>query len=75
MKHFCLITCLVIAVATSGQEVFHLQKINDGGVTLDKGWKFHPGDGPAWSTQVMMIPIGKIKSNAGAGPFTTGKGG
>ena len=32
-----------------GQEVFHLQKIDEGGITLDKAWKFHPGDDPDWS--------------------------
>ena len=40
---------MAIAVPSSGQEVFHLQKINEGGITLDKAWKFHPGDDPAWS--------------------------
>jgi len=49
MKYFILATILAIAVHSSGQEVFHLQKIDEGGITLDKAWKFHPGDDPAWS--------------------------
>ena len=49
MKNFCLITCMIIAVSSFGQEVFHLKKIEEGGITLDKAWKFHPGDDPAWS--------------------------
>ncbi len=52
MKNFCLITCMIIAVTSFGQEVFHLKKIGEGGITLDKAWKFHPGDDPAWSNPV-----------------------
>ena len=49
MKSFILIACLVISYSCSGQEVFHLQKISEDGVILDKAWKFHPGDDTAWS--------------------------
>jgi signal transduction histidine kinase len=49
MKNFCLIACMVITIASFSQEVFHLKKIEKGGITLDKAWKFHAGDDPAWS--------------------------
>src|SRR5436190_2301491 len=49
MKHLFLITCFFITASSFGQEVFQLQKIDEGGSTLDKAWKFHPGDDPAWA--------------------------
>jgi len=49
MKHLFLITCFFITASSYGQEVFQLQKIDEGGITLDKAWKFHPGDDPAWA--------------------------
>ena len=49
MKYFILVTFMVITVNSSGQEVFHLSKINEGGTTLNKAWKFHAGDDPNWA--------------------------
>ena len=49
MKHLFLITCFFITASSFGQEIFQLQKINEGGIILDKGWKFHPGDDPDWA--------------------------
>ncbi len=49
MKHLFLITCFFITASSFGQEVFQLQRVDQGEVTLDKGWKFHPGDDPGWA--------------------------
>ena len=49
MKHLFLIACFFITASSYGQEVFQLQKIDEGGITLDKAWKFHSGDDPAWA--------------------------
>ena len=49
MKHLFLITCFFITASSIGQEVFQLQKIDEGGIILDKGWKFHSGDDSVWA--------------------------
>ena len=49
MKHLFLITCFFITASSFGQEVFQLQRVDQGEVTLDKGWKFHSGDDPGWA--------------------------
>src|SRR4028119_2207846 len=33
----------------SNTSVFHLNKLTPEGVLLDKGWRFHGGDDPAWT--------------------------
>ena len=49
MKHLFLITCFFITASSFCQEVFQLQKVNERGIILDKGWKFHAGDDPGWA--------------------------
>jgi hypothetical protein len=49
MKNLFLITCFFITASSFGQEVFQLQRVDQGEVILDKGWKFHAGDDPGWA--------------------------
>jgi signal transduction histidine kinase len=49
MKHLFLITCFFITASSFGQEVFQLQRVNQGEIILDKGWKFHAGDDLSWA--------------------------
>ncbi len=47
---FLLFVFLPIKSTFSGSEAdFHLQDLNEQLVTLNHGWKFHPGDNPSWA--------------------------
>ena len=38
-----------MTVASFGQEVFQLQKLDEGGTILNQAWKFRAGDNPEWA--------------------------
>jgi two-component system, NtrC family, sensor kinase len=44
-----LITMCGFASAQDTSSAMHLDKLPSEGVLLVKGWKFHPGDNPAWA--------------------------
>ncbi len=53
MKKLVLIFCFLILFVTSAaaktDSVINIDKIPKDGILLDKGWKFHAGDNPAWA--------------------------
>src|SRR3982750_2339489 len=55
MKKYCAVLVTVVLLAThcfsqdSSVSVFRLGTLPPNGVVLDKGWKFHPADDPAYA--------------------------
>ena len=48
---FLLLSALQAASQDTTSGIFQLKNIPENGVTLNKGWKFSPGDNPDWSVQ------------------------
>ena len=46
---FCFLTPFVAFATPKADSVINIDKITKDGVLLDRGWKFHAGDNPAWA--------------------------